>query len=317
MTAVDLTRPDEILYADQHEALCRGNYYEPRAWYDMLTLEAAGDSAGGDHGFFDAQTFVNTEGWVTHLTHLTWIVRQRDAETTDPTLLQRVGQRLIWHDAYYMTDTLAPIPLWENVRAALAAPFDEALAVWNFIRPILLPHRGALAAYGSLETALGAGITRNLAVGFHGKGNVTKQPRELATERALGPAIDQDLRLGPSEDLANDGSEPIVIESMTLDVKTASNARSDPGDSRAARVRLRMDGGGTGVDFTKRSTVPPPVKGCPVALLGPDGGRALVHRIPRGGWIMHPGRGFLGELRNFHDEQIEVCMAALGYVVVP
>jgi hypothetical protein len=314
---VDPRETDVLAMADQHKVVCKGRYYEPRILYDSITLETSGAS---QQRFFDPNTFRNGEQWPLHVTHLVWAVRRRSAATTDERLLQRVGLRLHWHDSYYMQDVLAPVPSWLNVRTGLPAPYDAAVSVWNFLRPILLPTRGSMAVHVSLETALGVGVTRRVAVAFHGKGADTKQARELSSFIDAGPTADADQRITPSTDYSNDGSEEIIIESMTVNVLGQSDVSTDVGDVRAARIRIGMENGGTGADFTRTSgsSPAPGPRGCPASLLGLDGGRAVVHKIPRGGWVLHPGRGFRAEARNVSaGSQIEISMGVVGYVVVP
>lgn len=306
---------DKILFADQHLALCHGNYYEPRILYATAALATSG---AGRNATFPPSAFYNGEVFPLHLTHLVMAIRDHGAAGTDETLAQRIGLRLTEYSAYYMIDDFVPMPNWQNVPNGLGDPYGSSMSVWNWTRPVLLPFSSSLFVNVYLENALQSG-TRRVAVSFHGQRAVSRQAVELSGYTDTD-VTDQGVRITPAVNYANDGSEEIVVEGMTVNVLGPSTDLTNVGDIREARIRVGLEGAGTQSDFTK-TTQPSPAssdRGCPAVLLGVSGGRCITHRIPRGGWILHPGHGFQVEARYLQPvSACEVVFGAVGYVVVP
>ena len=313
---------EKILFAEQALALCHGNYYEPRIYYDTLRLITTG---AGQQGVFNPAAFKNGEQFPVHLTHLIFAIRQYGggddpAVGTSETLAQRIGLRLTEYSSYYMTDTFTPLPSWGNVPVGLGDPYGASMSVWNFMRPILLPFRASLYVYSYLENTPTEDTSRRVAVSFHGQRDISRQAVELPGFINQDVAVDIERRITPAINYSNDGSEAIAIEGMTINVDGLSDDLTDVGNIRQARIRFGLEGAGTTSDFTKTSVLNPTVgdRGCPAQLLGPSGGRSIVHRIPRGGWILHPGHGFQIEARYLQPvSSVDVCVGAIGYLVIP
>lgn len=313
---------ERLLFAEQALALCRGNYYEPRLLYATQRIETSGSGAMPS---FNPAAFKNGEQFPVHLTHLVFAIRQYGggddpAASTAEVNAQRVGLRLTEYSSYYMTDQFTPLPSWGNIPVGLGDPYGFSMSMWNFMRPILLPFRAQLFVYSYLENTPDAETTRRVGVSFHGQRDASRQAVELPGYIDQSSAVDIERRIVPAVNYSNDGSEAIAIEGMTINVDAQSDDDSDPGDIRQARIRFGLEGAGTTSDFTRTSVMNPTAgdRGCPAVLFGVSGGRSVVHRIPRGGWILHPGHGFQVEAQALGlAASVDVCMAAVGYLVVP
>lgn len=313
---------EKILFAEQALALCHGNLYEPRLLYATLRLTTTG---AGLFGAFNPAAFRNGEQFPLHVTHLLFAIRQYGggddpAAGTSETLAQRIGLRCTEYSSYYMTDTYTPLPCWGNVPVGLGDPYGLSMSVWNFMRPILLPFRSSLYCYSYLENTPAAESFRRVSVSFHGQRDVSRQAAELPAFIDQDTAVDIERRITPADNYSNDGSEAIAVEGMTINVDGESDDLTNVGDIRQARIRFGMSGGGANTDFTRTSVLNPTNgdRGCPAVLFGVSGGRAIVHRIPRGGWILHPGHGFQVEANYLQPvSSVDVCMAAAGYLVMP
>lgn len=302
------------VFAYAQPSLCKGNYYEPRWLYNSVDLPAGGDV------LVDANTFRNGERWPVHLTHILWAIRDRDSEafSTDEREIQNVACRLHGHDTYYQTVDYTLLPLWHTARVALPTPIGFGESSVYFLRPILLPTRAAMRCNVSLEQAELDGVTRRVGVSFHGQGNKSRQPRILGQQLLDLAAADSNTLITDIADFSNDGYEDIVLTSMSVFCSAPSNAVGAAviGNIRRARVALSMTGG-SGNDFTLTPSTSPPIRGCPASLLGVSGGRAIVHEIPQGGWILQPNRAFNMELRSLSASALQVVTAAFGYAIIP
>lgn len=315
------------ILATHAPALCTGRLYEPRLLYATLNLPV-----GGAIQRFDSNVFRNGERYPLHLTHLVWAVRDRDygaSVSTAEEQLQRVQARLTWHDSWYMGFDPMDLPLWQNQQGiAIPEPLASGAVTWRFLRPIELPTRAAFEVSCSLErTQLEADGTIPIAVCFRGRGIKSRQEFMFASRRSLGfgnanGGLDVNLQIVPVADFTNDGVEPIAITDMTISVGPQTLDTSPVGNIRLGRINVTMIQGGTGTPFAQNrgTTSGAADVDCPAVLWGVSAGRAVVHVIPDGGWILEPGRGFDAEMLNLNASgnfNLNVAMGAAGYLVVP
>jgi hypothetical protein len=141
-------------------------------------------------------------------------------------------------------------------------------------------------------------------------------------------------RLFDPTQLRNNGAEPVALTHMTLSQPgfTASEGDDPPvpqfigGNIRLLDVQIRQQGNGTNADWFRGPSVPTFRPRCPAGLLGYNGGRSVVHRLPGDGFIWEPGDGIVPQLRALVENLQEavgetevmpdVAISLMGYVSV-
>jgi hypothetical protein len=305
---------DFIVYRARQE-LCEGVIYEPRGFFDFGQINPASTTlVSGTPG-----AFYNGEQFPVRLTHLLMSFALDPA--ADDRQLQNIGLRLRYHDHYYMNRVPAPLPLWENQVVATPDYISPGSSVWHFARPFILSKRDTL--FIQVQQLDGTQQNqRSVSVGLHGVGFLSKRPYFLSVESDL--INDGLFHTLNSAELRNDGSEPIIVDSIVVQASAVTDAADPLGDTRAFTIQVRQVGNGTGTDWfevpvPQTPTLAVPLLGMPVPLLGPHGGRAIVHRIPGDGMVLTSGDGFDIDWQNLGiagGTTLTVVLGAIGYIAV-
>ena len=305
---------DFVVYRARQE-LCEGVIYEPRGFFDFgLLTTAVTTIVPGTPG-----AFYNGEQFPVRITHLT--MSTLGVVATDDRQLQNIGLRLRYHDHYYMNRVPAALPLWENQIVSTPDYVSPGSSVWHFARPFILSKRDTLfITVQRLDQ--GQNSSRTIKVAFHGTGFLSKRPYFLAVGSDL--ILDEFGHVLNSPSLRNDGSEPIIIDSIVVQCSALSGAQDPLGDSRMFTIQVRQVGNGTGTDWfdvpVPQNGFPlVPLLGMPVPLIGAHGGRAIVHRIPGDGFVLTNGDGFDIDWQNLGlpaNTTVQVVLGAIGYIAV-
>jgi hypothetical protein len=300
-----------------------GVLYEPRVYFDVFTVSSDLNSsqivAGSPNNIF-----VNGEQFPVSLQWMTATLLPTVAGgLPDPRLLQRVGLRVRYHDQYYMARTHAPIALWENTPNAAPDFVSPSTASWDFEQPFVLSARDSLQITVQSLLPLGgeAGLEATVSVSLHGIGLLSERPYFFSGKTVLDDNTSTNL---PTTFFRNDGSEPVVIGGMVLNVflsaPDVASAATFP--ASGITVQCRQIGNGTNADWMQG---PSPVfsSQVPAVLLGAKTGFNMLHRIPGNGWQWRPGEGIEIDVNNLGlpgdgQEPItyRVAVACLGYIAV-
>jgi len=319
----------EILYAAKVPQLCQGYLYEPVLLYSTVSLPV-----GGTILAFDEGTFRNNEDFNIHLTHLKWAIRQRQTGvatvSTDERQIQRVECRLNWHDTYYQSYDFMPVPLWHTQGDdVLPDPMVFGQVNWRFLRPFLVNPEAIIEGLVSLENEEDES-TYPFNLALHGKGLESGENRIIRGTIDIGfgsnnNGQDADQIITPYEDLSNEGDEPIMATDLVMNLGPLATATDPTPNYRNARASIRCHDGSTGFFWNTTpglgTTDLPPSSdlGACLDLWGVNGSRGVTHRLPGGGWVLMPGRGFTAEVRNRNASgnfALDVTMAALGFRVI-
>jgi hypothetical protein len=323
---------DEIIYASKVPLLCQGYAYEPVSMYGSVSLPTG---ASPQVVSFDSATFKNDSPWVVHLTHIKWCIRERrtsaDGVSTDERQENRVEARMRWHDIFYQSTDFMPISLWHTPQPnmGLPPPIENGVVSHRFLRPLLMPQDSVIQALVSLERAETEG-TRPFSLALHGKGAESGENRIIRGAMDIGfgssgDGLDANEQLTPFEDLTVESDEPILFTDLVMSLGANSESEDPTPDYRLARVNIKMVGAGTEAFWgvtpgVGTSALPPSADlGMPLDLWGVTGSRGVTHRIPGGGWILEPGRGFAMDMRNRNvsgNNALDVCAAAIGWRVL-
>lgn len=307
-------------YVDQLVRLAEENVRlgvieEPRVYYSIVQLRSADPLATT----FPPNAFVNGDQFPVRLTHLVLAAVPTFGESilfSDERLVQRVGLRLRFHDAYYQNYAFVPAPLWLNKPVAGAQAVQRGVSSWIFDRPTILSARDGLRVEVQLEQAPDTDTSRPVGVAFTGVGLLSKRPYFVSSALDL---TDANIANFDAADLHNDGGEPIALTDCSFMVGAQSDAEDAAGDVRFARFQVKLLGNGTQAEWFKTNAggglvVPR----CPAELLGVSTGRSLVHRFPGDGMLLEPGEGFQAEAIALDSttEGMRFGLAAVGYIAV-
>jgi len=283
------------MITEAQRSIVEGTLYEPRAYYDIVQLPSTA-AAGSVVTPGTTGAFTNTEQFPVRLTRMTISLLFGAGETTpsfpDERLMQEVALRLRVHDSYYQSRVCARLPLWQNELPSISSVVAPGVSVWHFDRPLVLSSRDTLQIIGQILDGLAP--SRTVSVGFHGAGYITRRLYYLEGSKSFTASpMRFDFDQAPYR---NDGSEPIVIHTMVMRVSALATALDPTGDTRAAALFASQIGNGTNAPWIHTPPLPfaTPFNGvtaCPVALLGGDGGRAIIHRFIGTGLVLEPGEG--------------------------
>lgn len=308
-------RPDER-YIDYmvrlaEKNLCNGIIMEPRAFFDVITLDDANRITNGS-----PDVFFNGEQFPIRLTHLSAaIVPDFNAGAgLDERFVQRLGLRLTFHDAYYMSREFVPIPLWLNKQVSGPPLVTDGTSSATFDRPVVLSARDTLRIEGALQETPTNG-PRLVSASFTGTGMLSGRPYFFSSERSVGdtlPFVFEAARF------RNDGTEPVALTDMALTCGAELNDPVGQGDIRQLAVNIRQVGNGTQADWFQGPTVPLSLTRMPSVLNGYTTGRALVHRFPGVGLLWEPGEGLTlaGLPLDASAQGLQLGISLWGYITV-
>lgn len=305
-----------------------GVLYEPRVFFDYITLDGLNEVKG------HPEVFRNGEEFPIILTEMTAAISYLEQDYTavaDERAIQRVGAYLNFHDQYYMnppqqlgggtTITSTPLPAWINKVVAASDTVSRGNSTWQFKKPFILSVRDTLEVQCALYSLPAAALP--VTVSFTGIGMKSRQPYFFSgTQEFEDLSI---LTIDP-ESFANDGVEPVAITSMSVQVRAEITANDPSGDARRVFVRVRQRGNGTGkwwftgplnVQLTG-GTQQVPTSSCCAVNLGQSMGRAVVHEFPVP-LVWEPGEGILVTAQGLTaaaGDANNVMIALLGYVAV-
>lgn len=296
-----------------------GVLYEPRVYFDTFTISSDQNAsqivAGSPNNIF-----VNGEQFPVSLQYMTASLLPLAEVSPDPRLLQRIGLRVRYHDQYYMARTHAPLALWENTPNAAPDFVSPSTATWDFEQPFVLSARDSLQITVQSLLPLVEGITATVSVSLHGIGLLSERPYFFSGKTTLTDTTSTNL---PTTFFRNDGSEPVVIGGMVLNVFIPSGFGVGIAfPASAITVQCRQIGNGTNADWVQG---PSPIfsSQVPAVLLGAKTGFNMTHRIPGNGWQWRPGEGVEIDVNNLGlpgDGQeplsYRVGVALLGYIAV-
>ena len=290
---------------------------EPRAIFDQVTVDPNGLETAGNPG-----VFINGEQFPLRLTHMLAAVRHLDTEDAvdDQRNIQRIGLRMVFHDQFYMNRQFLPLPIWGNkvVAASDVVSFDTS--AWDFVangQPFVLSARDTLQVTVQLNAAAdpGAAAARPVTVLMTGFGMISKRPYVLDGQVDLEDLIATNLS---TVDFRNDGSEPIVITDMTVNIAGALDATDPRGAISELSLNIKQIGNGTNALWFRGPQTPINVPNMPAQLCGVSSGRAVVHEFPGDGLIWEPGEGITIETQRIGtaDFSSVLVMALIGYIMI-
>lgn len=296
-----------------------GVLYEPRVYFDTFTISSDQNAsqivAGSPNNIF-----VNGEQFPVSLQYMTASLLPLNGVSPDPRLIQRIGLRVKYHDQYYMARTHAPIALWENTPNAAPDFVSPSTATWDFEQPFVLSARDSLQITVQSLLPLVEGVTATVSVSLHGIGLLSERPYFFSGRTTLTDNTSTNL---PTTFFRNDGSEPVVIGGIVLNVFVPSALGAGVAfPASAISLQCRQIGNGTNADWVQG---PSPLLSSqvPAVLLGAKTGFNMTHRIPGNGWQWRPGEGVEIDVNNLGlpgDGQgplsYRVGVAILGYIAV-
>lgn len=298
-----------------------GVLYEPRVYFDTFTVssdQSPSEIVAGS----PRNIFVNGEQFPVSLQYMTAsLLPTLVGALPDPRLLQRIGLRVRYHDQYYMARTHAPIALWMNTPNAAPDFVSPSTATWDFEQPFVLSARDSLQITVQSLLPLVGGVTATVSVSLHGIGLLSERPYFFSGKTTLTDNTSTNL---PTTFFRNDGSEPVVIGGMVLNVffSAPDVTSSSTFPASGITVQCRQIGNGTNADWVQG---PSPIfsSQVPAVLLGAKTGFNMTHRLPGNGWQWRPGEGVEIDVNNLglpsnEEEPItyRVGVALLGYIAV-
>jgi hypothetical protein len=315
---------------------------EPRAFFDTITTTLPFVEVNGH-----AECFRNGEDFPIRITHCLLALKRLRVDINqspidpeillpvDPRVIQRAGVRLKFHDQYYMNkyasnpilgapggplprQVFVAAPAWSMNPSAAADIISHGNSAWQFQRPFILSVRDTLRVDLQLDQTPDPTEQAFLAtVSFTGKGVMTNEPRFFSGQLLMFNGLRFTL---DTEGFKNDGSEPVMITNMSVNI---SGALSDPdptGDISRLSIGVRQIGNGTNASWFSGPVNTPDIVPdmIPAVLLGQQSGRAIVHRFPGNGLIWEPGEGITAEAQNLfsNDTGFGVHIGLLGYISV-
>ncbi len=293
--------------------VCDGVIEEPRAYFDVVTLNNENQVTEGN-----PDVFINNEQFPIRLTHMSAALIPDFAQTPTPgsfdeRFIQRVGMRMTFHDQFYQSAQFVALPLWLNKCVAAADLVTQGSASVIFDRPLILSARDSMR----VQVALGIAPTtpRLVSVSFTGTGMLSRRPYFFGGDRELANA---NPVLLPLTRYRNDGTEPIALTDMTVICGAEQDDPVGQGDIRFLNLQIRQVGNGTNADWYKGPSVPAPLARMPAVLNGYSTGRSIVHYFPGDGLIWEPGEGIDIDWRalDAQAEGLQVGVSLWGYISV-
>ncbi len=292
-----------------------GIIHEPRMFYDIIDLVPNQQITAGH-----PEVFKNGENFPVRLTHMIASVARLDSQDPpvlgDERNLQRIGLRFTFHDQNYMNSLFQPVALWGNVHTAPGS-ISQALstASWHFPVPFVLGTRDTLENRVELDGVPAS--AQLVSISYDGIGMLSGRPYLLSNTVSLDDA--QETALGTTF-YRNDGSEPIIVASMTAQTTGPIDADDPTGDIRTLSLQVKQIGNGTQAKWFE-GPITPTIDLMPAPLLGITTSGTLVHRFPGAGILWEPDEGLNVSVRalvpdNQSIEFSRLQIALAGYITI-
>lgn len=313
-------------------SVTNGILFEPRGYFDLIQLNGTQEVNGHPEIFRNGEDFPVI---LTHLTASTTYRNQANDANLDERLIQRVGMYLNFHDQYYMnapqqlggsgSDAViqaAPIPTWSNIPSGGPEVLTRGTSSWCFPKGCILSARDTLKVRARLYTVPTAALP--VTVSFTGIGLISRAPYFFSgtVQPANMAWVDFDVT-----NFANDGSEPVLLTDMVVQVQAPTDSVDPTGDSRRVYISVRQVGNGTGADWFRGPTdanTPGfandkiPNDAVPAVLLGIKSGRCLVHQFPQP-VVLEPGDGLNATVQALiasAGSTVNVNLGLFGFIAV-
>ncbi len=311
-----------------------GVLYEPRAYFDLFQLNGVQEVHGHSEVFRNGEDFPIL---LTHVTAATTYRNQANNAVLDERLIQRVGMYLNFHDQYYMNAPqqlggagsvgaviqAAPIPTWANVPTGGPEILTRGTSSWRFDKGCILSARDTLKVRARLYSLPTAESAVPVSVSFTGIGLISRAPYFFSGTVQLTDLGWQEFDV---MNFANDGSEPIILTDMDVQVQGETTATDPTGDSRRVYVSVRQIGNGTNANWFRgpvNATTPGvgdlmPSDAVPAVLLGQKLGRCLVHQFPQP-VVWEPGEGISAAMQALvasAGTTVNVNLGLLGFIMI-
>lgn len=305
--------------------VCDGKLYEPRIYSQVFDFSQSGTLSPL---YSDEDVFRNGEQYPVRISHIVAMIRDdggASGGSVDERLIQRYRFRARMLDTFYMNDEPIPMPLLHNQVCAASDIVTRGTSSWRFNHPFFMGGRDTLSVGVSLEYAVNAQTegTIKIWVSFHGFGALSRRPKELHGYVTFVPTSPNVLTI-PDGFFRNDGTEPLEIHSMSINVEppTGSAGLTNPsGNIRRALVRVQQVGNGTNQRWTRSTFTTTNV--VPAGLWGLTTGRAMVHALPfaadnQRGWIWEPNQGLQLEITGPDQapDLSQLYVAMVGELIV-
>lgn len=304
--------------AERNVAEQDATHFEPRIFYDRFVFDGATERV-----FSNLDVFRNAEKYPVRITHIVAAMRY-DASGDGPQsggpvfgderAIQRYGLRIRAHGTYYQNAQLTPLPLLANVPLATSDVVTRALSSWQLPKPIILGNRDNFQIEVALISAV-AGEEQRVAVTLEGVGLYSRQPKRLGSSKLID---DTDIHTLDVDDFRNDGTEPFEVTQITVHHTPSVDQANPVGNVRNVRVRMRVNGNGTGEWWVTGRTGGTAVDAlADASLWGLTCGRAVVHKLPGAGWLWYPNEGVTPEVHSFDPVRADtVLVAMIGYMML-
>lgn len=270
---------------------------EPRVFFDRVTFDGSNRI-----GLVHPEIFRNGEKSPLQIKYIMAAMLEQDVYPPsnpiigDERMVQKYGMRIFDHGSFYMNGDYIPLPLWHNKTTAAADFISKAVSVWRFDRPLRMASRDSFEIKINLEIATTS--TRHVQVTFEGYGEISKVPY-IFTGGIDVTSDDGTNEVDISPDLfKNEGLEPVVIETITVNCGPDDEDTDAEGDIRDLNISVRQVGYGTNRDWVTGPLNPIVFSRVPAQLLGLSQGRCVVHELPADGWIWEPNEGVTIQLEQ-------------------
>jgi hypothetical protein len=142
---------------------------------------------------------------------------------------------------------------------------------------------------------------------------LSKRPYFLNSQVQLTDVVPVNMT---TVDFRNDGSEPIVVTDMTMNVAGEIENVDPTGSIGRVSIQIRQIGNGTNANWFDGPPVGPGMR-MQGTLLGVTSGRAVVHQFPGDGLIWEPGEGITLEAQLLAPNTTSrLTVAFSGYIMV-
>jgi hypothetical protein len=311
----DANYVDYIVALSQRGFIRKGIINEPRCFYDLVDLHANRTVTFGTPG-----VLVNGEQFPVRLTHMLASVAYLNNVLPTPAVddeinAQRIAMRLKFHDQYYMNAAFLPLPIWGNKVVAAADSVSPGTSHWDFVangQPFVLSARDTLLVSLNLNDFANPVSAVPVTVAVTGFGALSHRPYLLSSQVLLSTVIAVNMS---TVDFRNDGSEPIIITDMTVNVAGEIEDADAIGSIGRVSIQIRQIGNGTNANwFDGPPTNPGRMQ---ATLLGVTSGRAVVHQFPGDGLLWEPGEGITLEAQLLAPNVTSrLTLGFSGYIMV-
>lgn len=310
--------------------IAKGIIYEPRIFYDSLTIGGLNQIIEGT-----PDVFRNGEAFPMLITHMVastgYLTDEETPTVADERQIQRIGLRLQFHDQFYMNaqaspsvpgagvqGTFTPVANWGNVRNAAAQVVSAGTSALKPVKGWILSARDTLRVNVQRADPQVEEEFVPVTVSITGVGLESQRPYFWSGAVALET---QNMQAILASNFQNNGSEPVYITDTTINVGGATDNPDPTGDSRRVFVGIQQVGNGTSARWVRgplNGGVGAPMSMAPASLWGNHVGRAVVHRFPGQGLLWEPGEGLTIQAQslNASAEHVRLQVALQGVIAV-